>query len=151
MCLVHQYQIVLISIPIVIVLFIKDLCQTSIGNKFGIFIYAKVFECCFPVLFYCRRIYNKNFCLIASILYQELLCNHGCNNSLTKTNDICKEKSIIPNELLISLHNCIHLVIILGISLRHIKRIVVICGQHTIREVFHKHFDVQIVWSDITF
>lgn len=83
MSFVHKNEVVFISIPIIIIILVQNLIQTSIGNKVCILIDTKVFECSFPVLFNGRRINYKNLGVFTSIFYQKLFGNHCSNDGLS--------------------------------------------------------------------
>lgn len=63
MCFINQNKVKFISIPVVIIVFIENLRQTAIGNKINKLVNAKIFKCCFPVVFYGRWIDDENFVL----------------------------------------------------------------------------------------
>ena len=95
MRLVNKDKVIFISIPIIIVVFIKYLLKAAVTNEACIFVKPKILECLFPVLLNSRRIYNKNLCVLITIVDTELLCYHCSDYSFTKTHNISKEETII--------------------------------------------------------
>ena len=89
--------------------------------------------------------------MLPSIFNKELLGYHRCNDSLAKTHNISKKETIITYQLLIAFNHSIRLIIVSCISLRHIKGVSIICCENTIREIFHQHFDIQLVRRYVTF
>ena len=149
-CLVHQDKVILVSIPIIVILFIENLAQTTIADETSVLINTEVFESLLPVMLYGRWVNHQNLCVLIAIVNTELLCNHCSNDSLTKTHNVSEEETIVFEQLLVTLHNGICLIFILVIALWHIKGILCICSKHTVREVLHQHLDIQLVWGNVT-
>ena len=89
--------------------------------------------------------------MLPSVFYQELLSNHRCNDCFTKTYYISEEETIIAYQLLITFYYSVRLIIVFSIALGHIKRVRIVSSEHAIREVFHQHFYIQLIRSNITF
>ena len=149
--LIHQNKVIFISIPIIIIVFIKNFVQTAIGNEFCILVYTEVFEGCFPILLYSRRINHKNLGVVTPILLQEFLSNHGRNDSFSQTHNVGKKETVVAQQLLIALYYCIHLVVIFGVVFWNVKRIFVISIHHTIRKILHEHLDIEIIRKYVAF
>ena len=96
-------------------------------------------------MLYSRWIDNKNLGVIPTILNEEFLGYHGGNNSLAKTYYIGKEETIIANEFLIALDNCICLILKFIIAFRHIEWVILVNLQHSIGEILHEHLYVEFV------
>ena len=141
-CFIHQYEVEIICIPVVIVVGVENLAQTAIGNKLRVFINAEIPKRGFPVLFDSRRIYHQNLCVVTSILYQELFGYHGGNHSFSKTHHICQEEAIIAKQFLIALYHSIHLILIFVIALWHVEGVIHINSQHSVTEKLHQHLHV---------
>ena len=142
MGLINQNQVVFVSIPIIVVVFVKHLCETSIAYETGIFVDTKILKRSLPVLFNGWRIDYQNLRVFRTILYQELLGYHRSNNRFTKTYHISQEETVITYQFLIAFYYGICLIVKLAIALRHIEGVFLVDGQHAIAEVFHQHLDI---------
>ena len=140
--LVNQYQVVFVSIPVVIVVFVKHFCETAVAYKTGIFVDTEILKRSLPVLFNGWRINHEDFGVLRAVLYQELLGNHRSDDRLAKTYYISQKETVVAYQFLIALYHSIRLIVILAIALRHVEGVFLVDSQHAIAEVFHQHLDI---------
>ena len=140
--LVNQHQVVFVGIPIIIVVFVKHLCQTAVTHKTGIFVDTEVLKRCLPVLLNGWRIDHQNLGVLRAILYQKLLGYHRSDDRLAETDHISQEEAVITYQFLIAFYYGICLIVKLAITLRHIEGVFLVDGQHTVAEILHQHLDI---------
>ena len=126
MRLIHEYKVVLVGIPILVVVIIEHFVEAAVADKAGILVDAEILEGRYPVLLNRRRIDNQNLRVVASVLNEELLGNHRGDDRLAKTNHVGEEETVVADKLLIAFDDSIRLILELVILVRNIEGIVLV-------------------------